>query len=183
MEMQREQIRIAYLDSKHFEGGAAVRGAVLVTDSESKPAEFRCTNTIRPTSLQKVLYGGILDQHLLVDLISVPLLRAISSRISLVVVREPMLLETRARVETPLVLLQSQAESASTGGNVRVDDALIHSETGKFEPLVLAVKEEYSDDAAVARTLLQLVGKRCSPLEPFDRLQLALEQVHAQKRE
>lgn len=94
-----------------------------------------------------------------------------------------MLLETRARVETPLVLLQSQAESASTGGNVRVDDALIHSETGKFEPLVLAVKEEYSDDAAVARTLLQLVGKRCSPLEPFDRLQLALEQVHAQKRE
>jgi len=175
--------RIVFLDIKRFENGAAVRGAVLVTDTETKPVEFRCTNAVRPTSLQKVLYGGILDQHLLVELTSVPLLRAISSRVSLIVVRDPVLLEVRTKTQMPLVLIQSQAESAAGGSKARIDNALLHSESGKFEPLVLAVKEQYADDATIARPLLELVGKRCSPLEPFDRLQLALEQVHEQKRD
>lgn len=183
MEAPGVDVRIVFLDKRLFENGAAVRGAALVTDAETKPLEFRCTNAIRPTSLQKVLYGGILNQHLLVDLVSLPLLRALSAKFSLVVVRDHLLLELRPKVSTPIVAVHSQAESAGVGAEASLDDTLLHSETGKFEPLVLLLNQKYADDAVVARPLLQMVGKRCSPLEPFERIQLALQQVHEQKRE
>lgn len=138
---------------------------------------------MRPTSLQRVLYGGVLDRHLLVELISLPLLRAISHQISLVVIRDPVLLEVRHKVETVVSLIQSQAESAGLTDAGRMDDTLLHSENGAFEPLVLTVNKEFPNDAAAARPLLELIAKRCSPLEAFDRLQLALEQIHQHKSE
>lgn len=183
MQTGLEKARIAFVDTKRLEDGAAVRGAILVTDSESKPVEFRCTNAVRPTSLQRVLYGGVLDQHLLVELISLPLLRAVSHKVSLIVIRDPLLLEVRHKVDTVVALIRSQAESAGSTDTGQIDDALLHSEGGTFEPLVLTVNKEYTSDASVARPLLELIAKRCNPLEPFERLQLALEQVHQHKRD
>jgi hypothetical protein len=175
--------RIIFLDARRFENGAATRGAALVTDTDTKPLEFRCTNAVRPTSLQKALYGGILDQHLLVDLICVPLVNAISHKASLIVVREPMLLELRAKIATPVVSVMSQEETASVGEKTHLDKALLQSEAGKFEPVVVAVSENFKDDVTIARTILQVLGKRCSPLEPFERMQLALQQVHEQRKD
>lgn len=183
MQVAPENLRLAFIDAKRLEDGAAIRGAVLVTDAESKPIEFRCTNAVRPTPLQRLLYGEILDQYLLVELISLPLLRGVSSRLSLIAIRNPVLLHVRKHAEKAVALIQPQAESAGEASRGRVDDALIHSESGKFEPLVLTVNKEFPGDASVARPLLELIAKRCSPLEPFDRLQLALEQVHTHKRD
>ena len=36
-------------------------GAVLVTDHKGIPQEFRCTHPVKPTSIQKPLYGDALE--------------------------------------------------------------------------------------------------------------------------
>jgi hypothetical protein len=62
-------LRLAFLSRASFDNGVVSRGEILVTDGETKPLEFRCTSRIRPSSLQKVLYGKTLDGHMALDLI------------------------------------------------------------------------------------------------------------------
>lgn len=72
------EMKLAFLSNYKFENDAAIRGAILVTDASTKPLEFRVTAPIRPTNLQKTLYGKILDEHLAVELISLPLLDSLN---------------------------------------------------------------------------------------------------------
>ena len=40
------------------------RGAVLVTDFRGIPADFRYTDPLRPSRIEKILYGSALDVYL-----------------------------------------------------------------------------------------------------------------------
>jgi len=55
-----EELTIGFLSSAKFENDSVIRGAILVTDVETKPLEFRVTAPVRPTNFQKTLYGDIL---------------------------------------------------------------------------------------------------------------------------
>ena len=39
-------------------------GGLMVVDSRGIPVEFKYTDTIKPSKLQKVLYGGVLEKYL-----------------------------------------------------------------------------------------------------------------------
>ena len=65
----QDDVRLMFISTKDFADGEAIRGGMLVTDAQTKPLEFRCTDPVRPTSLQKVLYGKMLENHVLVTLI------------------------------------------------------------------------------------------------------------------
>lgn len=88
-----EIAKIAFLETYTLSENGGVMGAILVTDAETKPLEFRVTAPIRPTSFQKTLYGDVLLEHILVELISVPLLNAVNEQIDLIVVKDPLFLE------------------------------------------------------------------------------------------
>jgi hypothetical protein len=50
-----DEISLGFLSSFDFENGTTVRGAILVTDDQTKPVEFRVTSPIRPSvNLQKL---------------------------------------------------------------------------------------------------------------------------------
>ena len=72
-----EIAKIAFLETYTSEDSGGIIGAILVTDEETKPLEFRVTSPIKPTGFQKTLYGDVLLEHILVELISVPLLSQI----------------------------------------------------------------------------------------------------------
>jgi len=48
--------RLAFVNISIYEDGS-VRGGVLVTDLETRPYEFRVTSPVKPTSIQRILYG------------------------------------------------------------------------------------------------------------------------------
>ena len=73
------QESIAFLDVMTFEEGKAFRGGIFVTDINTYPLEFRVTSPIRPTLLQKMLYGSTLESYIYTELVAVPLLRSIKS--------------------------------------------------------------------------------------------------------
>jgi len=84
--------KIAFLETYTLENDAGIMGAILVTDADTKPLEFRVTAPIKPTNFQRTLYGDVLLEHILTELVSVPLLNAINEEIDLILVRDPLFL-------------------------------------------------------------------------------------------
>jgi len=70
--------KVALLGYLEFDNSASYRGAILVTDDWGKPLEFRFTAPVKPTAVQRTLYGSMLTPHLLVALIAEPLMEALN---------------------------------------------------------------------------------------------------------
>lgn len=100
--MTNSQTKLMFLTSRKFESNNAVRGAFLLTDAETKPLEFRCTNPIRPTQLQKMLYGDILEQYILVELIGQPLVKTVKDEPDLILVSDFSFLDLEQKSTFPL---------------------------------------------------------------------------------
>lgn len=167
---------LMFLAVHRFDQGASYRGALLATDNNTTPLEFRCTNAIKPTQLQKTLYGDILDEHILVELIAKPLFDAATQKPCIVIITDALLLNFRKKVSIPVVLLEKESEF-----NIPEEDQtrrVISSETGKYEPIVMTVHENYLDDRKIAAELLSDTFSKRSLLEPFERIEIALNEVH-----
>lgn len=175
---------LLFLAVHKFENGAVIRGAALVTDNNTKPIEFRCTGPVRPTQMQKILYGNVLDEHLRVELISIPLIKSMRSKYSLMVVREPSLLKARTKTEMPIVLILKEQELGNDAfsEDKTAEGNQIYSQSGKFETLIVKSHPDYPNERDSARILLQEVMKNQSLLNPFERIEQALKQVHDSKQ-
>ena len=170
-----DEITLMFLYVQNYDEKSSYRGAFLSTDYNTTPVEFRCTNVIKPTKLQKTLYGKILEEHIYVELIAFPLLDSAKKRPDLIIVADNLLLNMREKLLIPVVFLQKE-----TDFHIPDDDqfrGIITSETGKFEPIVMTVHQKYSDDKRLAGEKLTEILSRKSLLEPFERIQIALEEV------
>ncbi|MGA8263260.1 MAG: hypothetical protein WB779_02345, partial [Ignavibacteriaceae bacterium] len=92
-----ELSNLAFLESYTLKDKEGIMGAILVTDSDTKPVEFRVTAPITPTNFQRTLYGNVLMEHILVELISAPLLNAVSLDLDIIIVRNPLFLGANDR--------------------------------------------------------------------------------------
>jgi len=173
-----EELTIAFLSSVRFENDAVIRGAALITDVQTKPLEFRVTAPVHPTNFQKTLYGDILTEHILVELITIPLLKALSQKPDIVVVRDPLFLGANERQDVPIVRVFKDGEARFTGNN-KVEQ--LTSIGGKYEPILFETSKSLEAKLPELRKQLSEVFSRRSLLEPFDRIETALQQVHTQK--
>jgi len=172
--------KLMFLAAHRFENDEVFRGAFLITDDNTTPLEFRCTSPVRPTALQKTLYGGILDQYILVNLIGIPLVRSATIRPDLILVRDPSFLELRPQIDIPILRIFKDIEV-----DPEIDDkpqaTLITSESGKFEPVLIGTHKDYIEERETLRASLNEIFRRRSLMEPFKRINTALQQVHEQK--
>src|SRR3972149_1438755 len=101
--------KIAFLETYNLEENGGIMGAILVTDADTKPLESRVTAPIKPTSFQRTLYGDVLHEHILVELISVPLLNAINEQVDLILVKDPFFLgaNNKQGVRCPKIFLEN----------------------------------------------------------------------------
>ena len=179
------ELRLGFLCSARFENSEVTRGGILVTDAETKPLEFRCTGPIRPTNFQKVLYGSVLDSHILVELVGVALLNSLTEKPSALLVRESALVYLQPKMEPTVLLLSKHGEfdapESTTPGASSLPDKLLTSASGKFEPIILHCYKGYHEHAAHIRADLSSVFAHYDLLEPFDRIRSALEVVHKQR--
>jgi hypothetical protein len=173
-----EKLNVGFLSSYKFENEAAVRGAILVTDEQTKPLEFRVTAPIRPTNFQKTLYGEILFEHILVELVTIPLLKALSKKPDIVVVRDPLFLGANDNQEIPIVRIFKDGEVRFAGNNKAEQLTAIG---GKYEPILVETSRALESKLPEFRKQLGEVFSMRSLLEPFDRIITALQQIHSQK--
>src|SRR3972149_8537308 len=109
-EAASEERTLAFLDITSCGAGPALRGGCLVTDSLTRPLEFRVSGPIRPTSLQKVLYGDTLHEYICNDLIGVPMLQTLETRPDLVLVREAEFVKLRPRIDIPVLWVRATVD-------------------------------------------------------------------------
>jgi len=171
-------IKLTFLSSSRFENNSAIRGAVLMTDSNTKPLEFRVTSPIRPTAFQRMLYGEVLDEHILVELVAVPLLNSLKEKSNLIIVQERLFLDVNRKQDVLVVRLFKDGE-ARFGESTPVEKIICSS--GKFETVLIETSKEREENLPDIRKQLADIFASKNLLEPFERIRLACEQVHNQK--
>lgn len=156
-----QEIRLAFMEVTIFSDGA-IRGGILTTDIETRPFEFRVTSPIKPTQVQQILYGSSLKDYVYGELICAPLVKATKEKISMVLVKEIFLISMRPLISVPVIIVRSDNSVANEG---------IRSVS--FSP-----HQSFRNELSFAQTILTPVIQKHDLLEPFERLKLALNEVH-----
>lgn len=173
-----EIAKLAFLETYTLSENGGVMGAILVTDSETKPLEFRVTAPIRPTSFQKTLYGDVLLEHILVELISVPLLNAVNEQIDLIIVKDPLFLGANNKQGIRVVRLLSD-EKQKSKSNTAVE-ALNTPMNGTVKGY-LETSQKFAEELKGIKASLEKISEARNLSEPFERLKAACEQVQLQR--
>jgi hypothetical protein len=158
---ETREIRLAFMDVILFSDGA-IRGGILTTDIETRPYEFRITSAIKPTQLQQMLYGTSLKDYVYGELICAPLIKATKEKISFVLTKERYIMEVRPLVAVPIVLMSYNDKAAGDG-----------AKTVNFQ-----MHKDYSTELSQAKVILTPITQKLDLMEPFERLKLALNEVH-----
>jgi hypothetical protein len=156
------------------------RGGALVTDSFGKPLEFRCTSAIRPTAVQKTLYGASLLPHICVELAAKPLLTSLSEEFDAVFITQVDFMEVRTSIDKPLVFVEKQGTTIAAAhmSEAETQSELISSASGKYQPIIASCHRGYQDDIRGLRHSLELLLARFDIVEPFFRIASALELIN-----
>ncbi|MBD3174584.1 MAG: hypothetical protein GF320_05365 [Armatimonadia bacterium] len=168
---------IAYLMTATDEARGAYIGAVMVTDGRGLPTEFRHTEPILPTRIQKVLYGQALDPYLRTDVIGSCLLRDLQSQPGAVLVREEVLLALEDQVPCPvLCLFASNQEPLGAVGEWRESDgrSFLMQLSEQGGPTRVRCAREDPGLLSAARDILTAAIDETDVLEPLDRLEEAV---------
>lgn len=176
---EMEVNKLAFIGLKEVETGV-FRGGALVTNQHGKPLEFRCTTAIKPTSVQKTLYGGTLHAHICVELIARPLFTALQEDPDVIIAKEADFIELRPSVEDPLLIVAKQGESFATEEKIseKAKKELLDSQSGRFEPITLTTHWQYHQDVACTLPNLRNMFARFDLIEPFSRIDNALALLH-----
>lgn len=178
----QDNLKLLFLSTAGFQPEETLRGAALVTDKETKPLEFRCTSAIRPSSVQKILYGSTLETHMKVELIAQPLLKAVKEKPNIIIVDDGVLLDARPQTEICVIKISENEEiDVESGQDEENSASIISDDTGRFKPVVLESHRKFESDKEEAMNLLRDVFEKHSIIEPFERISAALEQVHKQQ--
>ncbi len=151
-----EEHTIAFLDLANFEDGAAIRGGCLITDSLTRPIEFWVSGVVRPSSIQKILYGDTMHEYICTDLIGIPLLQKLESSPDLILVRDAEFLKLRQRVDKSVLWVRATVD-------------------GQY---VLQALPGFENEAEAGRDMLPRRLRGRNIMEPFLRIRSAVEEAH-----
>lgn len=156
-----DEIRIGFMALQETERG--YRGALLLTDRNGAPVEFRCTSPVSPTRMQRILYGKTLVPHIAQRLVGLPLIEAVTTRPTVLVSQDNVFLGLRDFVTEPVVCVRQRIAESS---------AVQNEEEGPFGFVTLEANAKHHEDVDAAREMI----RDCEDLlDPFERIEQALE--------
>lgn len=172
--------RPGYLVVQADDGGTYL-GGLMVTDTGGLPVDFRFTDPVTPTRLQRALYGGVLDRYLRTEVVLRTLFEALDAPPTLLIVDDPTLLDEPIDL-CPLAFVgTSQADPlgavGARSGQGEHTFLLQVSPTG--HPLRITLPTDSDHQALVEGLLLALAG-RMDVLEPLERVREALAVIVAE---
>jgi len=172
--------RPGYLVVRADEAGTYV-GGLMVTDAAGLPVDFRYTDPITPTRLQRALYGGVLDRYLRSEVVLRTLLSALEQAPTILLVDDHELLEEPIDACPVAVVSASRSDPLGAPGERREQSPgsfLLQAVEGGHPLRVSLAPAGQADEAEVADALVAL-GRRMDPLEPAERVRDALDVIVA----
>lgn len=156
-----EDICLAYLSCPQ-DGAKGFLGALLVTDSRTRPIHFGYVAPVRPTTMQRVLYGRTLDCHVKIDVIAKKLAaEGLARKPDVVFVDSESLLAARRLFNVPMARLaaKSDAQAGVTISTYQYD-------TGGNTP-----------DAEYIGRIVATLEQTVDLLNPFERIREAIKEA------
>lgn len=159
-------------------------GAVLITNEHGVPVEFRCTYPVKPTTIQKPLYGDALEPYVGVELCGRPLLASLDHDPSILLVDRDFLLDLQPLSACPVVFAARAGEAIEVRSQSRDGMGWIRrrvtSPPGRFQPIDLQVHTDWGEQLDAIRPKVEDIFGRLDLLEPFDRIAQALKVLAVQ---
>ncbi|HMN99457.1 MAG TPA: hypothetical protein PKD59_08595 [Miltoncostaeaceae bacterium] len=155
-------------------------GGLMVTDVSGLPVDFRYTDPVTPTRLQRALYGAVLDRYLRSEVVLRTLLDALEGPPSLLLVDDADLLGEAIDGFPVALVAPSKAEPIGPVGAQSAEGAgtfLLQADPSGH-PLRVSLPAGSPHEAAVAGALVAL-SARMDVLEPVARVQDALDVIVA----
>jgi len=160
-ELDPTNLTLSYLTCPQDAAGAFL-GALLVTDYRTRPLHFSFVSPIRPTKMQRVLYGRTLDEHVKIDVVAQKLLKDLPCVFNVLFVDAPELVAARRITQIPTAFLNKQTDTKT--------------EPGKLTTLQYDTGQNIGDQEAVGRILATL-ETLIDLVEPFPRMREALKEA------
>ena len=170
---------IAYLGVYELDNGYFA-GGLMVCDHRGLPVDFRYVEPIKPTKLQRLIYGGALRRYLMVEAIGAGLLKECNSNYELAFVDDALLLELSEHCRVPVVRIEhtNHHPLKARGDWVRVDgNGITFQALNSGAPVNLHYKE---DDGKMVEGLmdeLAAIGETLDIGEPLERVKKAVAEV------
>ena len=155
-------------------------GGILITDMRGLPLDFRYIEPIRPSKLQKLVYGGALRRYLLLDAIAGTLLKASKPNADWIFTGDRLLSELEGQLHGRLVVIEpSNIDPLSEAGewqNGEVGEVIMQvTSTGNPVKLIFNAADE-SETKKIAEKLSEL-SKDLDFTEPLNRVGEALAEI------
>ena len=172
---------LAYIIVEAEEG--SFRGAVLASDLRGIPIDFRYTEPIRPTKLEKVLYGNALEVYLKEELILESLVGAVEVRPALWICKEQnLLMPLRAVTKSKVITLMSSnhhpLDSAGDFETTGENGVYLVQADSVSAPLRIAFHSNVNENEIKSVVSLLVNASQTMELtEPFGRIQKALHAI------
>lgn len=153
---------LAYL-SCPYDAAKSFIGALLITDATGRPLHFTYVSPVRPTTMQRLLYGKTLTEHTKVDVITKKLFAADMSMVpDVLFVDSAELLAARRISNVPTAYLSSATDAESDSSSLSV----VTYDTGGHT----------ADEEAIGRIVVNL-EQSIDLLDPFGRIREALKEA------
>lgn len=155
-------------------------GGAMVTDSFGLPLEFRYTEPVRATKLQRVLYGDVLETYIQTDVILANLLDRLEQKPSLFIVSESAFLGALERSGRSVVWLAATrgAPLKEHGAVQEIADAEFLLQLGEAIGPTRVKTARADSDGRLSKNeiaaLLADAGKSMDVLEPLRRVEAAV---------
>jgi hypothetical protein len=156
------------------------RGASLIVDFRGIPMDFRYTDPIKPSRLERILYGNALDVYLREELILESLIGAVEVKPTLWICKEPdLMVPLRSLTKGKSLFLSpsnhSPMEAAGEIEHLGESGVYMIQADPVSAPLRVAFPEQTKEDEVrqIAGILVE-AAKTMELVEPFARIQKAL---------
>jgi hypothetical protein len=156
-------------------------GGAMVTDPYALPLEFRYTEPVRATKLQRVLYGDVLEKYIQCDVIAGNLVSRLEQKPDILIVADANLLPVLDAARYKVVLL-----SASRGAPLKEYGALHDisdmefylqlTESGGPTRVRMATAGDATRKSETARVLSEC-GRTMDIFEPLNRVETAVKML------
>ncbi|MFC1872596.1 hypothetical protein ACFLYV_02625 [Chloroflexota bacterium] len=148
--------------------------AIMITDNRGYPLEFKATSPVRPSLVQKTLYGNRLEHYIGVELCGKQLIQQSQRKPKLILIPNKSLLDVAEKVDVDVLAIWRAGEK------IKLDEEsdVLHKGTLKSTSFQSLIYEGHFKDETAHKegvTFLQGMANQFDLLEAFERMRAALQ--------
>ena len=133
--------------------------AILITDKNGYPIEYRFTEKITISETQQFLYGKTLRPYLVLEVFGLKLIKKLSKMPTLILAKDEELLALREKIDVPILYVKANISAAVSN------------------EVSFKTHQKYPDDIDRTRNILESCKEQISVNELFERIFRVLQKL------